>query len=648
MADVVNHIPYQIASISGGGGGGGGSYNLEDYQYDYALGGIPFLSATRDAWPYTEGMAPIRKDQFDNFAEPGEQSLVGWWLRSQSNFSSGAGVLYQDPDNDNQFNYRFNDSLGVNPWTNGELTLLKEMNNRFAVAGTFTETRGFVDPLGVDSAWYCDDALLWKITQAGRTSVTPGATTIFGLTSTGYRYILVADDGIWSNNDTTAAVKMYDLPAAVTTPATGTAGYAKDRIVAAWENQIHAVPITLAAAAPVPTTALVYTHPDPTWVWTSITEGPAAIYAAGHNSTMSAIYKFVGNLTENGEDFIPTVTAQMPYGETIRDIYGYIGTFMGIATSKGFRVGEFDSNGDVVYGPLLFQPTGGCSGIVGFDRFMWTGSTTAHDGACGTFRVDLGSTIQEQTTKAVRYAYARDAYAFATAGTVADVAMLGASDQLVFTIPANSVWTQSPTDLYANGYLRTGRIRFNTEEPKLYKFVSLRTPVPLEGNVSLSVIDQTGNEIPYITYTPTFPPGNNDVGTPEPAGPQNYISLRITLTRNATDPTVGGVLNGWQIKALPGSIRQRLIQHTWLCFDEEADKGYQRMGTDGYARRRLQDFQALARAGDVVVYQELYDNLATLVVIDDWKFTQTASPGPNGSTLGGYLTVTLRTVAEST
>lgn len=645
MADIVKRIPWEITGVGATGGAGGGSYNLEDYQYDYALGGIPFLSATRDAWPYTEGMAPIRKDQFDNFAEPGEQSLQGWWLRSQSNFSFGAGVLYQDPDNDNQFNYRFRDSLGVDPWENGELKLLREPVEKFGLTSSLNPVRGFVDPSGVDAAWYLDGSNFWKLTDSTRTGVAHGVTgNILGLSSTGARWFLLASDGIWSGIDAGAGAKLWDAPAGTHT--TGAIAWAKDRIVAAWSNEIRALPIT---GGPALTAAsLVYTHPDTSWVWTSITEGPQAVYAAGHNTTMSAIYKFTSNLTEDGSAWIPTITAQMPFGETIRDIYGYIGSFMGIATSAGFRVGEFDGNGDVVYGPLLFQPSGGCSGICGYDRFMWTGSQNAHDGSVGTFRVDLGTIIQEQTTKATRYAYARDVYATGTPGKIDSVCMLGSSDRLFFTVESDSVWLQSATSLYATGYLTTGRIRFNTEEPKLYKFASLRTPRPLDGNVSLSLITQEGTEIPYITYTPEFPPANSDVGTPEPAGPQNYVSLKFTLSRNGTDPTVGGILNGWQIKALPGSIRQRLIQHTWLLFDEEADKGYQRMGTDGWARQRLEDFQALARAGDVVTYQELRDDLVTLVIIEDWKFTQTGPPGPNGNTLGGYLTVTLRTVAEST
>jgi hypothetical protein len=431
----------------------------------------------------------------------------------------------------------------------------------------------------------------------------------------------------------------------VGTPTSGAIEFTKNRVTWSWNNVIYGDAINTGAAA-TPTTR--FTHTDPLWTWSSITEGPTAIYAAGGTSTRSEIWKLVPDLTAAGSAaWVPTVTATMPTGEVIRTIYGYVGSFIGIATNKGFRVGEIDQNGDISYGPLLFQPTGGCIGITGFDRFMYVGSTTAHDGASGLFRVDLGTQVQEQTTKALRYAYARDIYATGVTQGVYSVATMGASGRLVFTLSSHSVWQQSPTGLYTTGYLQTGRIRFNTEEPKLYKFFSLRSPSPLAGDLQVDIINQLGAVAQSTTFTPTFGPSTIDVAIAQPQGPQNWVAMKFTFNRGS-DPTTGAILNGWQIKALPGSIRQRMINHTFLLFDEEMDKGGQRVGTDGYARERFEDFKALARAGDVVTFQELYEGISTQVVIDDWKFTQDAPPGPGGGTLGGNLTVVLRTVAEST
>jgi hypothetical protein len=123
--------------------------------------------------------------------------------------------------------------------------------------------------------------------------------------------------------------------------------------------------------------------------------------------------------------------------------------------------------------------------------------------------------------------------------------------------------------------------------------------------------------------------------------------MKFTLSRGS-DTAFGGVLNGWQVKALPGSIRQRVVTQTFQVFDEETDRTGQRIGYDGYSRARFEDFKAVARAGDVIAYQELQEGIATQVVIDDWEFRQSAPPGPNRGALGGYLTVVMRTVAEST
>jgi len=645
MADLVNRIPYPLSNF---GTSGGGSYNLEDYRFDYALGGLPFMSATRDQWPYTEGMAEIRKQQFDSFQEPGEQSLYGWWLRSQSTFNAGAGLLYQDPDNDNQFNYRFQDSLGVDPWTSGSLSLLRQMNvQKSGLIGSTQRVRGYVRANGVDAAYLVDGGNLWNVDaglNAGVTFASVGS--LLDLAVAGNRSLINMSDGVWTNVESGAAAQMYSFPI---TPTSGCIEYVKGRIGVGINNIFYLAVINTGGSLAIDTNnQFKFTHPDPNWKWTSVTEGPSGIYVAGKNQTQSAIYKITIDFSGTTEVFLPTVTATMPTGEYINNVYVYIGSFMGIATSRGFRVGEFNTyTGDVSYGPLLFQPTGGCTSIVGYDRFMFVGSTNSHDGASGVFRVDLGTTVQEQTTKAIRYAYARDAYAEGHNAAINSVTMLGASNRLMFTCQQDTLFTQSTSTLISSGYLKTGRIRFNTEEPKLYKFVSLRTPHTLDGNVQFSLIDESGSETPYITYGPTFSTNTGDVSTPTPTGRQNWIQLKFTLSRG-TDTTKGGVLNGWQVKALPGSTRQRLISHTFLLFDEEMDKGGQRVGGDGYARQRFEDFKNLAKTGDVVVFQELIENISTLVIIDDWKFTQLGPPGPNASTLGGYLTVVLRTVAEAT
>jgi hypothetical protein len=103
-----------------------------DVAYDVAIGGLPFIYAINDSRPYIRQTAPFRKDQFDNGAEPGEQSLTGWWIRSQRSFHSGAGINFFDPaTTDENGHYRFADSKGINVWTKGEATLLHKLSLHF-------------------------------------------------------------------------------------------------------------------------------------------------------------------------------------------------------------------------------------------------------------------------------------------------------------------------------------------------------------------------------------------------------------------------------------------------------------------------------------------------------------------------------------
>lgn len=634
--DIVRRIPYEISNF--GASGNAAQYVLQDVLYDYAIGGIPFLSATRDQWPATDGMAPIRKDQFDTFAEPGEQSLAGWWYRSQSDFGDGAGILYQDPDSTNpyvkQHNLRFNTSLGIDSWSPGDLKLLRNSVLQFADTGPAPcMVRGFVSATGVDSAWYMSGNKLEVIADSGNTLVSNNSTNRW-ITSSGTTYWLAKSDGLWTGTGSAAPTQVFANPLDMVE-------FVKTRLVATQGPNVYIITGNTLPAA-------LFTHQNPNFVWTSINEGPNAIYLAGNDGTTGFVYRwFIDSSVAPPVLGYPVVTATLPTGERINTIYSYIGTYVGMATSKGFRVGAIDSNGDIQYGPLIFTATGGCSGITGFDHYMWTATTNNHDGHSGLYRIDLGEQVQIGTsTNPLRFAYARDLYYSGAPGACVSVSMLGGSDRKIYAIANAGAILESATALIPEGYLYTGRIRYNTEDPKLFKFFSIRTP-PLVGEIEVSVVPEGGGEISYVTYGPAFAPGQGDIATPLPPGPQNWIELKFVLRRSASDTSAGAVINGWQVKALPGTIRQRIITQTFQCLNQETDKGGQRNGYDGYARERLEAFKELARKGDVVTYQELQDNTSVLVVIDDWKYTQLSPPGADREALGGYLTVTLRTVAET-
>lgn len=641
MSQIVNRLPF---GISGRATPGTASAQLADVAYDYAIGGMLFLSAISPQHPMLRGMAPIKKDQFDNQREPGEQSLTGWWLRSQSTFIGGAGMLYQDPDLvsnanlQNKHTMQYGSSVGLNPWVANQLSLLRSTSQRISDSSA---NKGLVVGWndGTDRFWYAVGNALKSDTGSATTAITwGGANTIRSLTSDGTNYYAADNVGIYKGAGSGAGALLWN-----TGSTNVVCQWAKGRLMAGIDNKIYEL-TTGGPALP----AAKFTHLNSSWVWTTIAEGNAAIYAAGYAGNQSAIYKFtldssgnVPTLSSGG-----TVTSQLPVGETVLSMFTYLGTFVGIGTNRGFRVGEIDTNGDIAYGPLLFEISGGVSAVAGYDRFFFAAATNAIDGSSGLYRVDLSRPIQDNgVSGSVRFAYATDLQAHVT-GNVTSVTNFGTTNRMVFAVTGSGAYLESASVLESTGYFLTGRIRFSTQEPKLFKFLTVRTPSTYMGSLSASVVDPGGSTTSIVTITEGGTAVIDNVSLAAPASPVEWIQLRLDLTRSGNDNTQGMVVNGYQIKALPGTPRQRLFTVPLLMFDQEVDRRGQRTGYSGRTAARLASFEQMAQKGDSVQFQDLAQNTSALVVIDDFEFRQEAAPGDNQQEYGGILTVQLRTIAD--
>jgi hypothetical protein len=77
--NISEDIPYDLSLPSTES-----TFALTDIAYDLVIDDLPFIVSVNNQNPYRRETAPYKKDQFDNSPEPGEQSLTGWWLRSQT------------------------------------------------------------------------------------------------------------------------------------------------------------------------------------------------------------------------------------------------------------------------------------------------------------------------------------------------------------------------------------------------------------------------------------------------------------------------------------------------------------------------------------------------------------------------------------
>ena len=608
-----------------------------DVSFDVAIGGMPFIYAVSDERPYIRQTAPYRKDQFDNNQEPGEQSLTGWWIRSQSSFHSGTGIKFYDPAAGEITAHRFADSRNVDVWTKGQVTLLKETNNAAAAtADPYKLISGISGSTNVVIAFRpSSDEIIdikddgtnlttYATTASGIVDIVSNGTILFVANATRIFYQTIGSTSALNNHYNTgdAKVKM---------------AWVKQRLVAGIGTSIYELTGALGTTT-LP--AAIYTHPNTGWEWTSISEGGSAIYAAGYAGGNGAIYKF----TLDTAGVMPTLTsgiiaAQLPIGEYPLKIESYLG-YLVIGTNKGVRVAQIsDTNGDLSYGPLIIEGDNIGLDFAFRDRFVYV--TGSIDGYAGLYRIDLGNELET-----LRFAFAADVYLDGADGYATSVDFVGNSGQVAFTTSgSNGVVIQHATDLAESGFIKTGKIRYGTLEPKNFKRLIARGNFTAGEMVLASIatdnagVETTFDHITYVTGTDPI-----EVTTNQPEDAQEFLAYKFTLTPDATDPTTGPTFRGYQVKSTIATPRVRAIRFPVYCFDIETDRYNSVTGYEGRAFDRIRLLEDLERTGDVLTWQDLTTGESQQAVIEQISFTRMTPPDRRFDGFGGIIEITIRTV----
>ena len=624
--------------------------------YDCAIAGIPFLTAIRDERPYERSTAPFRKQQFDSQRDPGEQSLSTWWLRSQLSFHAGEGIKFFDPLA-NPYStslatdaYRYKNSKGVELFDErGAVTLLRKPTKTQA-----TTTAYSLQTVSVSGA----DRILVQETAALK--ITDGTTSAMTTISAGVSSAIYAsaNDGLNAYYLDGAHIVKVALTGGSTsavrnvsgTVTSGAMGFVKQRLVVGINNAIYEAPTTGGGGA-LPTA--IYTHPNTSWKWTSITESGTAVYAAGYSGANSAIYKF--KLNDDGT--LPNLTsgiiaAVVPDGEIIHQTYVHLMAYIAIGTNKGLRIGTIDDiTGNIEYGPLMINTERPVRGMDAHNAYIYAASsvydTTSAKYTPVIYRVDLSIEIEK-----LRFAYQTDIYPEdITEGEVISVCWLGTTQQLAFLcgtlstniIPAGDLglYVQSATELYNSGWVETGLVRYNTLEPKNFKRVVARGDFSY-GSMSINTRTSSGTLYDVVQYDAAV--GNPEVTITQPNGAQDSLGLRFTLYQSPTDNTKGPKFQGYQLKAVPATPRTRIISVPLMNFDTETDKYNSTIGYEGRAIERLAALEDAESTGDVVTWQDFRTGEIKQCLIEEVKFTDVTPPDKRFTGYGGIITLTIRTV----
>lgn len=630
--------------------------------YDVAIGGVPFLLNISDKLPYERATAPFRKQQFDSQRDPGEQSLSSWWIRSQSSFHTGEGINFYDPFA-NPYSttlgsnaYRIKSAYGVNIWESGQVSLLRDVTQGHITTGQIrsnkraNQTIRSVQWSGINGVLLHDEYDIDRIHEDGTVDhwvdQAAGQDPVYALTDDGTTAYWISNNSVSgklefmkktiSASSAASATQMFTSPGITVTNAV--IEYVKQRLVACVNNAVYEMP-TSASALPT----AIYTHPNTGYVFTSIAESGSAIYVAGYAGIKSSILKF----TLDTSGAMPTLTsgwvaAEMPAGEIIHKIFGYLGYLM-IGTNKGVRVAAIGSDGSLTYGPLIVETTHPCYGFAARDTYVWcaTGVEVINIEP-GVIRINLGQEIDT-----LRFAYAKDLH-FNTTNHSETTAcgFIGDTDRLAFCNAATStenghIFYEHATNRVTNGYVETGLIRMNTLEPKHFKRLVGHGDFSV-GSMSLATVSTDGIIYDVNSYDAVV--GSPESTITQPSGPQDAVGLRFTLYRDATDPSLTPVFKGYQLKALPASPRNRLIKVPVLNYDTETDKYNTTLGWEGRAFERLSTLEDIERDGDIVAYQDFRTGEVFQCLIEEIAFTNVTPPDKKLTNFGGSIIITLRTV----
>jgi hypothetical protein len=238
------------------------------------------------------------------------------------------------------------------------------------------------------------------------------------------------------------------------------------------------------------------------------------------------------------------------------------------------------------------------------------------------------------------FPWAWDFIAGGFAASANQVAFFGNSDRAAFTT-SNAIWAESTGTLVSTGYLRTGYIRYNTLETKIYKLLQARVDTT-NGGVDIESVTSTDQFFNIGSFDQGNPVEEVNVNYPQAA--QEYLGFQFTFSRSSTDATKGPLFTGYQLKSLPAVPRQRLIQYPLHCYDHESDHFGVETGYEGSAYDRMSTLESIENVGDTIRVEDFRTGESFIGLIEEMDFVNKTPSDRRFSGYGGNLVVTIRTV----
>lgn len=392
------------------------------------------------------------------------------WRRAVESWHSGAGQ--RRLDREDSIDTRFFASVGVDPWTKYQLSLLPEVTSLLALSGGET---AILRSIGATLFVIRSTTVRVYTDAVNSTSFTSEAIANppIGATCDGEVLYILDNTGVIHTYNTTTATWNHALATVASfVPTRAMIAYVKGFLLVGngatlFDYTTPGTPVT------------IMTHRLSGWWWRAACEGTSVVYILGGIGDRWHVLRASVKTTGAGLD-PPIVATTLPEGEFAYTVASYLGYVL-IGCHLGWRFAVPDGSGNLTYGQVIKTPHP-VKCFEGQDRFVWFGlsisagdpaSATVYDSdvwteTCGLGRADLSTFINTLTPAA-----ASDLQAPADVfGTTTDVVTVGSEANglglRVFSVTgasAGGVYIQAATKV-ASGWLRQGPVTFNSADKK--------------------------------------------------------------------------------------------------------------------------------------------------------------------------------------
>ena len=610
-----------VGELGGSAASAGSATPNTGVGFDFAINDLQFKVANSDTNPYQRATAQFHKDQLDTAQNPGDNSLTGWWTRGQFSFHKGAGVTYYEVEEGETVLNRYYDAEGLDPFTKpGKLTCQQSWTGYAAALASVS----YVSTVGTTLV-ALDGSTVKYGDFAAPTSLTPsGGGTVLGLTtSPTLGYIVTTAGKVESFTTAGAQVVLYT---GLTTTPRGI-WYVKGRLLVSDSNGKWYQLAVNPAAPPQAVVAgdVIFTGSD--WATASVVcDTPGPILIGNSNRIFAATLDSTGTIPVFSA---PVQVGELPPGETVSGLGFHLG-FVVIVTGAGVRIGVVSDNGQLTYGPLLVERA---------TATVTPPSTTiGRYGTRASVVIDnriIEIDLSEQIGNGLEFAYTGRGHPYAGGETAAGVTTLNITTQIAW---ANNKINASGTSLLS-GNLRTGFHRFATLEPK--RFDSVRVTLDgSSGTCEVRRVDSAGNELSLYTIDAAV--SHVEEIPLRFTSNEETVALKFVLSPSAGAPTVSPVLLGYQLRALPEPLRQRMIRVPLEMKDIERRQPARAVGRTGDAWSRLEALEEAENTGAIVVFADYRTGETGRAYVESVEFTNITPPSKSSTGFGGIAFVTLR------